>query len=77
MPVVKKAGVGVARLVLFGALVVACSKEIGGGRERVEPHDLEEGDGGIDAGSCPEYEADAGVVRLMRGCPLTIEYGIR
>jgi hypothetical protein len=77
MPVVKKPWEGPVRWAIFAALVLACSKEIGSDAEFVAPHDLEEGDGGVDAGSCPEYELDAGVVRLMRGCPLTIEYGIR
>jgi hypothetical protein len=35
-----------------------------------------DGDAGVDAG-CPEYNPDAGVSLTRRGCPLTIEYGIR
>ena len=34
-------------------------------------------DAGSDAGACPEYRPDGGVVQLMRDCPLSIEYGIR
>lgn len=65
----KKLGVGWASWVFAAALVVGCEKEAG----------VTSNDGGVDAGSCPDYEPnDAGVVQLTRrGCPLMIDYAIR
>jgi hypothetical protein len=58
------------RWAIFVALVVACGKNVAVGEAT--------GDAGADAGSCPDYVPnDTGVVALMRGCPLTIDYTIR
>lgn len=63
----KKRGVGCVRWLFVAALVVGCEKE----------DEIVGSDGGVDAG-CPDYVPnDAGLVRLMRGCPLTIDYAIR
>jgi hypothetical protein len=69
------------RVVLI-LLVGGCSTEIGAGLElvdpSVDPSVVDEGnDAGPDAGVCPEYKPDRGVIRLMRGCPLTIDYAIK
>jgi len=42
-----------------------------------EPLLAPEADSGTDAGACPPYVPDAGVVRLRRGCPLMVPYSIR
>jgi hypothetical protein len=64
---------------LFVAALVGCGHEIDSGFRFVhvdEPIDAVQ-DAGADAGRCPEYRPDdSGVVVLMRGCPLTIEYSI-
>lgn len=66
----KKQGVGIIRSTIVALAVVGCGKEA-----RVAETAA---DAGADAGSCPEYEPnDAGVVLLMRGCPLPIDYAIR
>lgn len=69
----RKAGVCWAGLLLLEALSGGCSQE-SGGLGAIDGG----GNGGEDAGSCPEREVDAGAVQLTRrGCPLRIEYAIR
>jgi hypothetical protein len=61
------------RVAMFAILVLlGCDDDVVG----AGPID-EAVDGGVDAGGCPPYVPDAGVVRIRRGCPLTIDYAIR
>jgi hypothetical protein len=77
---VNKPGVCSIRWVVVVALVVGCSNEIDSeyGFEEVDDSIEMNPDAGADAGGCPEYRPDdAGVIQIMRGCPLTIEYSIK
>ena len=62
-------------------LAVGCEKKVGGGLEFIDPKEVETSqaveslDAGVDAG-CPDYP-DGGTIQLIRGCPLTVRYGIK
>lgn len=73
LPGMRKQWVGRMASLGLAALVVGCSSETR--QERDTDVRGEGSDAGAEAG-CPKYP-DSGTVRLRRGCPLTIEYGIR